>query len=99
MATVSRAGAIDGAGGASFAEPAMDGQRSWVEIPFGPQHGQTGRVEAEMKGRSLPWSRNTKVMIPGTGIEIAGRIDRLDLDASGVVARISDYRLARSPTA
>ncbi len=81
----------------SFAEPAMDGQRSWVEIPFGPQHGQTGRVEAEMKGRSLPWSRNTKVMIPGTGIEIAGRIDRLDLDASGVVARISDYKTGKVP--
>ena len=67
----------------------LAGQSSFVEIDF-PEGGQ-----------GAPWTATGDVAIPGTGLRIGGRIDRLDLSADGRRARVLDYKTgkAREPVA
>ena len=62
------------------------GQRSYSELPFGDPDADTPVV---------PWDFRQMVTIPGTGLQIRGRIDRLDLSADGQQARVVDYKTGR----
>ena len=63
---------------------AFAGQNTWTEIPFG-----TGEDVGE---RTLPWMPDQAVHIPGTGIQIQGHIDRLDMSGDKKRARVLDYK-------
>jgi hypothetical protein len=69
---------------------ALDGQRSYPEVPFA-EDGAPGRP------RRMPWDPAAAVHVPGTGLRIGGRIDRLDLSADGARARVVDYKTGRHP--
>jgi hypothetical protein len=62
--------------------------RSWTEVPFGQR---TAPVE------EAPWDSTRQVPIGDTGLSFGGRIDRLDIRASGDAARITDYKSGRPP--
>ena len=66
--------------------PALPGQSSWTEIPFGI--GPPCRND-------LPWAATMKVEIPGTGLRIRGYIDRLDVSNDKRRARVIDYKTGR----
>jgi len=70
-------------------EAALDGQKSYTEVPFGGQ-------EAKYDG-ALPWDPATPVEIADTGFQIWGYIDRLDLSGDGAQARVLDYKGGRLP--
>ena len=63
---------------------ALVGQSSFVEIDF-PEGGQ-----------DAPWTTTGDVAIPGTGLRIGGRIDRLDLSDDGRRARVLDYKTGKA---
>ena len=65
---------------------AYKGQRSHGELPFGVQ--DTERLNA-------PWDVSREVSVPGTGLRILGRIDRLDLSADNAQARVIDYKTGK----
>jgi PD-(D/E)XK nuclease superfamily len=65
----------------------MPEQRTWTEIPFGTPD-KTGR-------NYLPWDPARVVEIPGTGVNVQGYIDRLDLAGDGAHARVIDYKTGR----
>ena len=70
----------------------LDGQRSFAEVPFG------GRPRDELRGDDeLPWDPDGGVPLTGTGLRIAGRIDRLDLARDGKRARVVDYKTSAKP--
>ena len=69
----------------TYPETPLPDQRSYVEVPF-------GGLEPKREGTSLPWDPLQPVTIPGTAIEVAGFIDRLDLAGDGSVARVRDYK-------
>jgi hypothetical protein len=71
-------------------ENALDGQRSFSEVPFG---GQIARDASS----SFPWDPVTPVSISGTELRIGGFIDRIDLAADGRSARVRDYKTGRTP--
>lgn len=71
-------------------EPALDGQKCYTEVPFGGQ-------EAKFDG-ALPWDPAKPVEIAGTGFQIWGYIDRLDLSGDGARARVLDYKSGRLPS-
>ncbi len=60
------------------------GQSSFVEIDF-PEGGA-----------GAPWTATGDVAIPGTGLRIGGRIDRLDLSEDGRRARVLDYKTGKA---
>ena len=62
--------------------------RSWTEVPF----GQRGAGEEE-----APWDTTVAVPIGQTGLVFGGRLDRLDIRATGDGARITDYKSAKPP--
>lgn len=62
--------------------------RSWTEVPF----GQGSAAEEE-----VPWDTTITVPIEQTGLVFGGRIDRLDIRATGDAARITDYKSAKPP--
>jgi len=66
--------------------PALPGQSSWTEIPFGI--GPPCRND-------LPWDATVRVEIPGTGLRIRGYIDRLDVSGDRRRARVLDYKTGR----
>jgi RecB family exonuclease len=74
----------------SLDEDPLQGQRSWSEVFFGGPH-------QESEARSAPWDPNTPVQIPGLGVAIRGRIDRLDLGDKGRRARVTDYKTGALP--
>jgi PD-(D/E)XK nuclease superfamily len=77
------------------AEAPLPGQRSWAEIPFG---GDYHVRDLTIKERAnLPWDPLAPVVIPGTDLRIGGSIDRLDLAATGEVARVTDYKSGKPP--
>ncbi|HVB18178.1 MAG TPA: PD-(D/E)XK nuclease family protein [Stellaceae bacterium] len=45
----------------------------------------------------LPWDPLVPVVVPGTGMEVAGSIDRLDLAANSEAARVTDYKSSKPP--
>ena len=69
-----------------FELSALPGQRSFAEVAFGDPDACPG---------NQPWDMTRPVTIPGTGIHIRGRIDRLDLDAKGRTARVVDYKTGK----
>lgn len=69
--------------------PALSGQRSFTEVPFSGQDGKSDRA--------LPWDPSRPVEIAGTGFQISGYIDRLDLSGDGGQARVIDYKGGKLP--
>jgi hypothetical protein len=62
--------------------------RSWTEVPFGQGGGA---------GEGAPWDATITVPIDQTGLVFGGRMDRLDIRATGDGARITDYKSAKPP--
>ncbi len=71
-------------------EHPLPGQRSWGEVPF-------GQVEAEAGPAGLPWDPAFPVVMAQLDLRIAGKIDRLDVDASWQRARVTDYKTGNMP--
>lgn len=61
--------------------------QSWTELPFGKL---PTLAEA-------PWKGEDPVILPGTGIRVHGRIDRLDLANNRIATRITDYKTSSEP--
>lgn len=64
----------------------LPGARSHAEVTFG---------QADANPANDPWDPRQTVAIPGTGIRIAGRIDRIDIAADGTRARLVDYKTGK----
>jgi hypothetical protein len=79
----------------TFEEPALPGQRSWAEIPFGGDY-RARDLTPEQRTR-LPWDPLLPVVVPGTNLCIGGSIDRLDLSGPGAIARVTDYKSGKPP--
>ena len=62
--------------------------RSWTEVPFG--QGSAAEEDA-------PWDTTIAVPIEQTGLVFGGRMDRLDIRATGDGARITDYKSVKPP--
>ncbi|HEV7417729.1 MAG TPA: PD-(D/E)XK nuclease family protein [Tianweitania sediminis] len=62
--------------------------RSWTEVPF----GQKDAAEED-----VPWETTVPVPIEHTGLVFGGRMDRLDIRATGDGARITDYKSVKPP--
>jgi hypothetical protein len=62
--------------------------QSWTEVPFGRNDAVAERA---------PWNTATVVPIESTGLIFGGRMDRLDLRATGDAARITDYKSTKPP--
>ncbi|UPK01437.1 PD-(D/E)XK nuclease family protein [Bradyrhizobium sp. 170] len=69
-------------------DPTRADTRSWSEVPFGQ--------EASI-GSELPWDETIKIPITQAGLVYGGRIDRLDIRASGDGAQITDYKSTKPP--
>jgi RecB family exonuclease len=67
----------------------LPGQRSFTEVPF-------GQANATELGQ-WPWDPSAKVVIPGAGFRITGRIDRLDISGDATMARVRDYKTGKAP--
>ena len=70
----------------SWPLPSYPGQVSYGEVVFGEPDAPPG---------ATPWDGTRPVTIAGTGLQIRGRIDRLDLSADGKQARVVDYKTGR----
>ena len=68
----------------------LAGTRSWTELGFG---------QNEADAREAPWDVTETVVIEGTELQLSGRLDRIDVVASGDAARISDYKTGAAPNA
>jgi hypothetical protein len=79
----------------TFEEASLPGQRSWAEIPFGDYY-RARNLTPEQR-TTLPWDPLAPVIIPGTNLRIGGSIDRLDLTATGDIARVTDYKSGKPP--
>lgn len=66
------------------------GLRRFGEVPFGNERATAEEVAA-------PWDMAASVEIPGTGLEISGYIDRLDLSSDGRRATVYDYKTGEPP--
>jgi len=73
----------------SFRNDALPGGRSYSEVPFGGLEPKSAAA--------VPWDPTISVVIPGTGFQIGGYIDRLDVAADGSQAIVRDYKTGRSP--
>ena len=73
----------------SYRDDLLPGARSYGEVPFG---GSEPKSDAE-----APWDASKPVTIPGTGFNIAGYIDRLDISSDGKRALVRDYKTGRPP--
>ena len=67
----------------------MGDTQSWTELAFGE--------EAKNGAAGLPWATDQPVTIPGTGICLRGRIDRVDLRGDNSAIRITDYKSGKAP--
>jgi hypothetical protein len=68
--------------------PTQADTRSWSEVPFGQDKPLAGE---------WPWDASVTVPIPEAGLVYGGRIDRLDIRASGDGAQITDYKSIAAP--
>lgn len=66
------------------------GLRRFGEVPFGSERPSAEKAAA-------PWNTTASVEIPGTGLEISGCIDRLDLSSDGRRATVYDYKTGERP--
>jgi RecB family exonuclease len=62
--------------------------RSSTEVPFG---------QTDLIAQQEPWDTAMPVPIEPTGLVFGGRIDRLDIRATGDGARITDYKSVKPP--
>jgi len=69
-------------------EPTRADTRSWSEVPFGQDQPMAGE---------LPWDATIKIPIAEAGLVYGGRIDRLDIRASGDGVQITDYKSTKPP--
>ena len=69
-------------------EPTGTSTQSWSEVPFGQDNADTG---------DWPWDSTVKIAIPETELVYGGRIDRIDILASGQYAEITDYKSTNAP--
>lgn len=69
-------------------DPVRSDTRSWTEVPF----GQINPVAEQ-----VPWNATFAVPIKPTGLVFGGRMDRLDIRATGDAARITDYKSIKPP--
>ena len=69
-------------------DPTRADTRSWSEVPFG---------QAEPIADELPWDSTITISIDEAGLVYGGRIDRLDIRASGGGAQITDYKSIKPP--
>ena len=68
--------------------PKFKDQKTYVEVAFGGlENGED----------NAPWDRNALVTIPGSSLNLQGKIDRLDLDGKSINARVIDYKTGRCP--
>ena len=67
----------------------LPGTRSWTELPFGADEAKDTA--------GFPWDPTRPVSIPNTDIRFRGRIDRVDLRATGDAVRITDYKSGAAP--
>jgi PD-(D/E)XK nuclease superfamily len=74
--------------GLAFDNQVRSDTRSWTEVPF----GQTDPVREQ-----VPWDAAFAVPIKPTGLVFGGRMDRLDIRATGDAARITDYKSIKPP--
>ncbi len=78
-----------------YRDQSLARQRSWAEVPFG---GDKSTEHLTIERRALlPWDPSTPVVIPETTVAIGGSIDRLDLDGTGTIARVTDYKSGKPP--
>lgn len=73
----------------TYGDKVLSGTRSYSEVPFG---GLKPKSVAE-----TPWDPDSPVTIPGTGFNISGYIDRLDISGDGKRALVRDYKTGRPP--
>ncbi|WP_158807816.1 PD-(D/E)XK nuclease family protein [Beijerinckia sp. L45] len=69
----------------------LPGTRSWTELRFGSEEGPA------VADPAMPWDIKRPVVVPGTHVRIAGKIDRLDLLAGDRDVRLSDYKTGKTP--
>ncbi|THK37044.1 PD-(D/E)XK nuclease family protein [Ensifer sp. MPMI2T] len=62
--------------------------RTWTEVPFG---------QIASLAEQAPWNATLVVPIEPTGLVFGGRMDRLDIRATGDAARITDYKSIKPP--
>lgn len=75
----------------TFDPPFKPGTRSWTELGFGQaEHRQSRHADG-------PWDEAGVVTVPGTGVRVRGRIDRLDLLAADQGVRLTDYKTGAVP--
>ena len=70
---------------------------SWPLKAYAGQvsHGELLFGAPDATPRNSPWDDSRPVTIPGTGLQIQGRIDRLDLAGDGSKARVVDYKTGK----
>jgi len=84
----------------SHREKPLAGQRSWAEVAFGSFDGNSDHeVVASRGANDGPWGTEARVNLEELDLAIRGRIDRLDLDAKGHVARVTDYKTGQYKSA
>lgn len=62
--------------------------RSWTEVPFG---------QGNSDSNAWPWDTTIAIPISEVGLVYGGRIDRIDIRASGDGAQITDYKSVKPP--
>ena len=69
-------------------DPTPAGTRSWSEVPFG---------QGSADPSTWPWDATVTIPISEAGLVYGGRMDRIDIRASGDVAQITDYKSVKPP--
>ena len=69
-------------------DPTRADTRSWSEVPFGRSERDLG---------DFPWDTTITIPIEQAGLVYGGRIDRLDIRATGDGAQITDYKSVKPP--
>ena len=69
-------------------DPTPAGTRSWSEVPFG---------QGSADPSTWPWDATVTIPISEAGLVYGGRMDRIDIRASGEVAQITDYKSVKPP--
>lgn len=69
-------------------EPTRTDTRSWSEVPFGQDKADQN---------VWPWTTTITIPISEAGLVYGGRIDRVDIRASGDGAQITDYKSVKPP--
>ncbi len=71
----------------SYRGEGLAGARSYAEVPFGGSEAKSDAI--------VPWDASKQVTIPGTGFNISGYIDRLDISSDGKSALVRDYKTGK----